>query len=137
MVPAAVDLPVLEEVDQIDQQLAAGDTLEALRVPAAAVTSPTGEHGDVSAADLSAALEIYGGSGRCRGKEVRWHNFDQIMNAAGRAAVCQHSPVIIKPSVRWPQSDACVCLCLNLLQSYKNKLLCMALMCFNRFSGGL
>lgn len=75
MVPAAVDLSVLEEVDEVDQQLAAGDALEALRVPAAAVTSPTGKHSDVAAADLSAALEIDGGSGRCRGKEVRWPIF--------------------------------------------------------------
>lgn len=61
VVPAAVDLSVLEEVDQIDQQLAAGDTLEALRVPTAAVTSPARKHGYVSAADLSAALEPDGG----------------------------------------------------------------------------
>lgn len=56
MVPAAVDLPVLEEVDEIDQQLAAGDALEALRVPAAAVTCPARKHSYVSAADLPAAL---------------------------------------------------------------------------------
>lgn len=57
MVPAAVDLSVVVEVDQIDQQLAAGDALETLRVPTAAVTSPTGKHSYVSAADLSATLE--------------------------------------------------------------------------------
>lgn len=57
MVPAAVDLSVLVEVDQIDQQLAAGDTLETLGVPTAAVTCSTGKHSDVSTADLSATLE--------------------------------------------------------------------------------
>lgn len=57
MVPAAVDLPVLEEVDEIDQQLAAGDALEALRVPAAAVTCPASKDSYVSTADLSATLD--------------------------------------------------------------------------------
>lgn len=56
MVSAAVDLPVLVEVDQVDQQLAAGNALETLRVPAAAVTRTAGKDGDVSTADLSAAL---------------------------------------------------------------------------------
>lgn len=60
MVSAAVDLPVLVEVDQVDQQLSAGNALETLRVPAAAVTRPAGKHSDVSTADLSAAL---GGGG--------------------------------------------------------------------------
>lgn len=57
MVAAAVDLSVLVEVDQVHQQLAAGRALEALGVPAAALTSPTGKHSDISPADLSAALE--------------------------------------------------------------------------------
>lgn len=67
MVPAAVDLPLLEEVDQIDQQLAAGGTLETLRVPTAALFCPTGKHSDVSAADLLLALEekqIWWGCGK-------------------------------------------------------------------------
>lgn len=57
VVPTTVDLSVLEEVDQVDQQLAAGRALETLGVPAAAVTCPTGKHGYVSAADLSTTLE--------------------------------------------------------------------------------
>lgn len=56
VVPAAVDLPVLVEVDQIHQQLAAGDALEALGVPAGPGTRPAGEHSHVSAADLPATL---------------------------------------------------------------------------------
>lgn len=57
MVPAAVDLSVLVEVDEIDQQLGAGGALETLGVPTAAGSSSTGEHGDVSAADLPATLQ--------------------------------------------------------------------------------
>ena len=57
MVPAAVDLSVLVEVDQINQQLTTGGALETLRVPAAALSGPAGKHRYVSAADLSAALE--------------------------------------------------------------------------------
>lgn len=57
MVPAAVDLSVLVEIDEIDQQLAAGDALETLRVPTAAGARSAGEHGHVAAADLPAALE--------------------------------------------------------------------------------
>lgn len=57
VVPAAVDLSVLVEVDQINQQLAAGDALETLRVPTTAVTRPTGKHSYVSTADLPATLE--------------------------------------------------------------------------------
>lgn len=53
---AAVNLSVLVEVDQINQQLAAGGTLETLRVPAAAVSRPTGKHRDISSTDLSATL---------------------------------------------------------------------------------
>lgn len=57
VVPAAVDLPVLVEIDQIHQQLAAGDTLETLGVPAASLTRPAGKHSYVSTADLPATLE--------------------------------------------------------------------------------
>ena len=57
VVPAAVDLSVLEEVDEIDEQLAAGGALETLRVPTAAVSRPTGKHCYVSTADLPATLE--------------------------------------------------------------------------------
>lgn len=75
MVPAAVDLAVLEEVDEVDEQLAAGGALETLRVPAAAVARPAGKHGDVAAADLSAALEKHtqsvrgGATGRKEGSQ--------------------------------------------------------------------
>lgn len=67
MVPAAVDLSVLVEIDQVDQQLAARGTLEALRVPTAAVPGSTGKHSYVSTADLSATLEkyIWSGGWRC------------------------------------------------------------------------
>lgn len=67
VVPATVDLPVLVEIDQINQQLAAGDTLETLRVPAASVTRPAGKHRYVSTADLPATLEKHIWSGWCRG----------------------------------------------------------------------
>lgn len=59
MVPAAVDLSLLVEVDEIDQQLHAGGALETLRVPAAAVSRPTGKHSYVSTADLSPTLETW------------------------------------------------------------------------------
>lgn len=71
MVPAAVNLSVLVEVDEIDQQLTAGGTLETLRVPTAAVSRPTGEHRYVSTADLSATLEKQIWSGRGCGAEGR------------------------------------------------------------------
>lgn len=57
VVPATVNLSILVEVDQIDQQLVAGRALETLRVPAAAVSRPTGKHCHISTADLSATLE--------------------------------------------------------------------------------
>lgn len=57
VVPAAVDLSFLEEVDQIHQQLAAGGALETLRVPTAALCCPTGKHRYVSTADLPLALQ--------------------------------------------------------------------------------
>lgn len=56
MVPAAVDLAVLVEVDQVDQQLVADAADEAGRVPANAVPSSRGEDGHVPAVDLPAAL---------------------------------------------------------------------------------
>lgn len=66
VVPAAVHLPVLVEIDQINQQLAAGDALETLRVPAASMTRPAGKYSYVSPADLPATLEKHIWSG-CRG----------------------------------------------------------------------
>lgn len=56
VMPAAVNLSVLIEVDQINQQLTAGGTLETLRMPAAAVSRPTGKHCDISTTDLPATL---------------------------------------------------------------------------------
>lgn len=67
VVPATVHLPVLVEIDQINQQLAAGDTLETLRVPAASMTRPAGKNSNVSTADLPATLEKHIWSGWCRG----------------------------------------------------------------------
>lgn len=57
MMSATVNLSVLVEVDQINQQLAAGGTLETLRVPAAAMSRPTGKHCYISTTDLPATLE--------------------------------------------------------------------------------
>lgn len=57
MVSATIYLTVLVEVDQIHQQLATGRTLETLRVPAAAMSCPTGKHSYISTADLPATLE--------------------------------------------------------------------------------
>jgi len=56
VVPAAVDLPVLVEVDEVHQQLVAGAAHEAGRVPAHAVTGARRKHGDVAAVYLAAAL---------------------------------------------------------------------------------
>jgi len=56
VVPAAVDLPVLVEVDQVDQQLVADAADEAGRVPANAMPSSRGEDGHVPSVDLAAAL---------------------------------------------------------------------------------
>lgn len=78
VVPAAVDLSVLEEVDEIDQELAAGDAPEALRVPTAAVTGATGKHGYVSTADLSAALEIDVGWGVAEGRKSGGKSFMKL-----------------------------------------------------------
>lgn len=56
VVPAAVDLAVLVEVDQVNQQLVADAADEARRVPANAVPSSRGEDGHVPTVDLPAAL---------------------------------------------------------------------------------
>lgn len=56
VVPAAVDLPILVEVDQVDQQLVADAADEAGRVPANAVPCSRGEDGHVPSVDLAAAL---------------------------------------------------------------------------------
>lgn len=40
MMPAAINVPVLIKVNEIYQQLITGSTLEALRVPAGAMTCP-------------------------------------------------------------------------------------------------
>lgn len=77
MVPAAVDLSVLVKVDQIDQQLTAGGTLETLRVPTAAMSGPTGKHRYVSTADLSATLEKQIWVGGAEGKEVDGISFNK------------------------------------------------------------
>lgn len=57
VVPAAVDLPILVEVDEVHQQLLAHAADEAGGVPAHAVTRPRGEHRDVAAVYLASALE--------------------------------------------------------------------------------
>lgn len=57
MVPAAVDLSILVEINEINQQLHAGGALETLGVPAAAVSSPTSKNSYVSTADLSPTLQ--------------------------------------------------------------------------------
>lgn len=56
VVPAAVNLAVLVEVDQVDQQLVADAADEAGRVPANAVPSSRGKDSHVPAVDLPAAL---------------------------------------------------------------------------------
>ena len=58
VVPSAVDLPLLVEVDEVHQQLAAGGALEALGVPAAALPRPARKHRNVPAADLPLALGV-------------------------------------------------------------------------------
>lgn len=57
VVPTTIYLSILVEVDQINQQLAAGGTLETLRMPTAAVSCSTRKHGYIAPADLSATLE--------------------------------------------------------------------------------
>ncbi|TNN29514.1 hypothetical protein EYF80_060337 [Liparis tanakae] len=56
VVPAAVDLPVLVEVDEVHQQLVAGAAHEAGRVPAHAAAGARRKHRDVAAVYLAAAL---------------------------------------------------------------------------------
>jgi len=58
VVPATVDLPVLVEVDEIHQQLAAGGAGEAGRVPARTGTGtrPGHKHRHLSAVDALATL---------------------------------------------------------------------------------
>lgn len=56
VVPAAVDVSVLIEVNEIHQQLVTGSALEALRMPAGAVTRSGCKHRYVTAADLPATL---------------------------------------------------------------------------------
>lgn len=56
VVPAAVDLAVLVEVDQVHQELVADGAYEAGRVPANPVAGARREHGDVPAVNLASAL---------------------------------------------------------------------------------
>ena len=71
VVAPAVDLPLLVEVDEVHQQLAAGGALEALGVPAAALPRPARKHRDVPAADLPLALGRGGEGWKGRGRVVR------------------------------------------------------------------
>lgn len=57
VVPAAEDLAILVEVDEVHQQFAAGAADEAGRVPAHGVTRPRRKYGDVTAVYLASALE--------------------------------------------------------------------------------
>lgn len=57
MVTSAVDMAVLVEVDEVDEQLAAGGTLEALRVPACAVSRTRGKHGYITSINLPSTLK--------------------------------------------------------------------------------
>lgn len=56
VVPAAVDLAVLVEVDQVHQELVADGAYEAGGVPANPVAGARREHGDVPAINLASAL---------------------------------------------------------------------------------
>lgn len=56
VVPAAVDLPILVEVDQVHQELIADGAYEAGWVPADPVAGARGEHGNVPAINLASAL---------------------------------------------------------------------------------
>lgn len=67
VVPPAEDLPVLVEVDEVHQELAARAAHEAGRVPAHAVARPRCKHGDVAAVYLAPALRR-GGGGRKKEK---------------------------------------------------------------------
>lgn len=56
MVPAAVDLPILVKVDQVDQQLIADAADEAGRVPANTMSRSRGENSHIPSIDLATAL---------------------------------------------------------------------------------
>lgn len=60
VVPAAVNLPVLVEVDEVHQELVAHAAHEAGGMPAHAVTSPGCKYSDVAAIYLPAALKKSG-----------------------------------------------------------------------------
>lgn len=62
VVPSAVDVSVLVEVNEVDQQLITGGALETLRMPAGAVTCSRSKHSNVSATDLPATLLADGSS---------------------------------------------------------------------------
>lgn len=56
VVPAAVDLSILVEINEVHQQLVAHAAHEARRVPTHTVTCPGCEHSDVSTVYLAATL---------------------------------------------------------------------------------
>lgn len=56
VVPAAVDLSILVEINEVHQQLVAHAAHEARRVPTHTVTCPGCEHSDVSAVYLASTL---------------------------------------------------------------------------------
>ncbi len=58
MMPAAEQLLVLVEVDEVDQQLLTHLAREAGRVPQLVGTRPAGRHADVTAVHILAALQI-------------------------------------------------------------------------------
>ncbi len=57
MVPPAEELPVLVEVDEVDEELLADGADEAGRVPQVAGAEAGGRHADVAAVNASRALE--------------------------------------------------------------------------------
>ena len=58
MVPAAVELSVLVEVDEIDEQLLADGAREAVWVPAAVGAGPRGADANVPGVDGARALQF-------------------------------------------------------------------------------
>ena len=58
MMPAAEQLLVLVEVDEVDQQLLTHLAREAGRVPQLVGARPAGRHADVTAMHIFAALQI-------------------------------------------------------------------------------
>ena len=58
MVPAAEQLLVLVEVDQVDEELLADLAGEAGRVPGPVGTGPAGRHTNVAPVHIFAALEL-------------------------------------------------------------------------------